>query len=154
MVMGLDMYLYGKLDQLCWWNTDAAEKRDGQTISQITVNLGYWRKHPDLHGYMVREFGDNKDECQDIYLNQESVVKIIDAIKGNELAWGTEGFFFGKSVQPDEEGFIEQKEDDLKQWIAALDWLRARKKQALSLKDVTSDKPPVWAPSIVYQASW
>lgn len=49
--MGLDMYLEGK-----------------EHIGGETVELGYWRKHPDLHGYIVGTFADGKDICQEIPL--------------------------------------------------------------------------------------
>jgi hypothetical protein len=26
--------------------------------------VGYWRKHPDLHGYIVETFADGVDACQ------------------------------------------------------------------------------------------
>jgi hypothetical protein len=64
--------------------------------------LGYWRKHPNLHGYIVQEFADGKDECQEIPLGEDELIQIMEAVKANELPHTT-GFFFGVSEGTTEE---------------------------------------------------
>jgi hypothetical protein len=67
--MGLDMYLVGK-------TSDGTNKE-----------LGYWRKHPDLHGFIVNEFGGGIDECQQIDLNEECLKQILLAVEnGNRYS--------------------------------------------------------------------
>lgn len=77
--MGLDMMIYG-----CENDTTPA------------VELAYWRKHPDLHGYIVNTFADGVDECQKIDLTADNIENIIEAVNKNNLP-ETKGFFFGTS---------------------------------------------------------
>lgn len=62
--------------------------------------IGYWRKHPNLHGYIVQNFADGVDECQSIPLSIDDVRNIIIAVEDNDLP-DTTGFFFGVS-QPED----------------------------------------------------
>jgi hypothetical protein len=58
--------------------------------------IGYWRKHPNLHGFIVQTFADGIDKCQKIPLTLSDVKKIIFATK-NKMLPLTTGFFFGQS---------------------------------------------------------
>jgi hypothetical protein len=60
-IMGLDMYIFQK------------DKEDRE--------LAYWRKHRDLHGYIIRNFADGVDECQPIPLSKDNIENIIDAVE-------------------------------------------------------------------------
>ena len=111
--MGLDMYLHGR--KYC--NHSNELKADGFKVSSINLELGYWRKHPNLHGYIVESFADGEDNCQPIHLEEDDIRQIIDAIKAETLP-DTEGFFFGESTGSDEE-----KAPDLAIFEAALSWL-------------------------------
>lgn len=72
--MGLDMYLNGSKFLFNDWSNEANnQKEDGFRIKEKILQLGYWRKHPNLHGYLVREFMDGKDECQQIELDAEAL---------------------------------------------------------------------------------
>lgn len=141
--MGLDMYLSGRKDP--GFNAEDRTE-DGFRVSSIEVELAYWRKHPDLHGFIVKTFAGGVDECQRIDLDEEAIQKIVTAIENDALNHGTTGFFFGRSYQPGEKdefySYDEQKADDLKKFDAALKWLR----------DVDSSNYE-WR-SIYYQASW
>lgn len=77
--MGLDMMIYGCIND-----------------SAPVEELAYWRKHPNLHGYIVNTFAGGVDECQKIDLDLESLHKIIDAVNLGKLTTTT-GFFFGTS---------------------------------------------------------
>lgn len=79
--MGLDMYLYGK---------NKSEE----------IQLGYWRKHPDLHGFIVQTFANGVDECQKIPLTKKDLQTILEATEIEALPH-TEGFFFGVSQKED-----------------------------------------------------
>jgi len=39
--------------------------------------LVYWRKHPDLHGFIVTTFADGVDNCQQIWLSDNDIETII-----------------------------------------------------------------------------
>jgi hypothetical protein len=125
--MGLDMYLNGRLS-IIPKRDDSEQKIDGKRVKEITVELGYWHKHPDLHGYIVNTFAGGDDNCQAIRLDREDVEKIISAIENDDLAHGTEGFFFGKSYQPGETNeygsYEDQKKDDLEIFKSAIEWLK------------------------------
>ena len=65
-------------------------------MSSDEVELGYWRKDPNLHGYIVNTFANGVDECQPINLSIDDLNDIISAVKEKRLP-ETTGFFFGKS---------------------------------------------------------
>lgn len=96
--MGLDMYLRGRKQQF----GEGRQTMDGFEVVGFELELGYWRKHPNLHGYIVHEFANDVDECQDIELDAKQIDKILAAISARTLPH-TEGFFFGKSDGSDEE---------------------------------------------------
>ena len=81
--MGLDMNLYGrKLIAYNRWDEKAAPlMEDGFPVSDVILEMGYWRKHPNLHGYIVNIFADGEDECQEIELSEEDLLKIAAAIR-------------------------------------------------------------------------
>jgi hypothetical protein len=124
--MGLDMYLNGER-----FFMERPFTREHQLKAEI-YQLGYWRKHPNLHGFIVETFAAGVDECQPIGLNAADLETIMQAVKGKELP-PTGGFFFGASDGT-------EVEDDLRILSAALAWLRAEDKG-------------VWR-SVTYQASW
>src|SRR6266566_4485191 len=113
--MGLDMYLQG---EKFFFQSRLVE--DGFKVSKHTLELGYWRKHPNLHGFIVETFAKGMDDCQDIELSKESIVDIINAVVTNKLPH-TEGFFFGQS------GWSEDHTSDkvVKVFQNALDWLES-----------------------------
>ena len=119
--MGLDMYLcgtaflnkYDKSEQLV---------HNGLNVSDITYDIGYWRKHPNLHGFIVENFADCKDECQKIYLEPKDLLLLKDAVKEDKLPF-TDGFFFGKSasVFSDDENEQKYAVEELQYTIKVLD---------------------------------
>jgi len=95
--MGLDMYAF---------------KSNGK---DKPVEIFYWRKHPDLHGFMERLYrrrgGTGQFNCEDgVDLTPADIDALEEAVTKNRLPH-TEGFFFGQS-------FPEHKEQDL-QFIKA-----------------------------------
>lgn len=95
--MGLDMYalkirkglITEQVDFHLPDNDDAAEE------------LHYWRKHPDLHGWMedlYREKGGQGEQfnCDNLQLTEEDLNRLEEDIKAGELP-DTTGFFFGES---------------------------------------------------------
>lgn len=96
--MGLDMHLKG-VDE------------DG-----TDVELGYWRKHPDLHGFFVNEFGGGVDECQRIPLLLNDLIRALETTKANKLP-KTTGFFFGQSQAEDKPETIKILEKAIK-WVS------------------------------------
>jgi hypothetical protein len=114
--MGLDMYAYvatkpGQNDE--YWESAQLDPETKEYVSKVTKprELAYWRKHPNLHGWMHRLWnqkgfkGDfNGDELE---LTREDLdVLEQDVIEGNLP--GTSGFFFGDDADE------YYQEDDLK----------------------------------------
>jgi len=126
--MGLDMYLNGK----CFAMYDAVTVEDGYPVTERILEVGYWRKHPDLHGYIVKEFANGVDECQPIPLEPEDIEVIIQAVESDSLP-KTTGFFFGTSDDS-------RKEETLNILRKALTWVNTKKDGIIK--------------SLVYQASW
>ena len=148
--MGLDMYLRGE-----HYNSDrnrhgeiSRSKLDNEfEISSYEVDLGYWRKHPDLHGYIVNTFADGKDDCQKIELSEEDLDKIIMAIRHDKLVKDHCGFFFGNST---EFGYYEEKEKEY-----AINCFEKAKKFIRRGKELfEKDGLFIQPRSVSYQASW
>jgi len=110
--MGLDMYLTGEKFVM-----SLKLQEDGFRLRSKTLELGYWRKHPNLHGYIVQTFAGGKDECQTIDLGPDQIRTIIAAVKARELP-DTTGFFFGVS-----DSSPERLEEDIAIFENALAWL-------------------------------
>lgn len=125
--MGLDMYLSGKV-----FHASPRTKRDGFEVRETILELGYWRKHPNLHGYIVQNFAEGVDNCQPIELSAEDLTQILHATIDDKLPH-TEGFFFGTSRPED-------KEPTIKMLEKAIIWL--------SLGTPNEYK------SVSYEASW
>lgn len=141
--MGLDMFLSGKKYMMY----DAPErKEEGFKIEEVHVELGYWRKVPDLHGYIVENFGpidsegQRVDDCNPIELSMDDVKQIIEAVQKDELPH-TEGFFFGASAQPGDEYFDQEKADTLTAFGHAVQWLSNLNKERAYYY-------------VIYRASW
>lgn len=130
--MGLDMYLEGH-EYTPSYPPENREVRDGYAVKKVVYELGYWRKHPNLHGYIVNTFADGKDECQDIELGKEDLEKILAASEADQLPH-TSGFFFGSS-HPDD------KKSTREQVTKAIEWIDKKSREG-SIRYV------------VYRASW
>ena len=123
--MGLDQYAYvaakaGDRDKYY------EEKYEQGNLNAVgPVEIAYWRKHPNLHGYIVEQFANGKDECQKIMLDEEDLKQIIFALENDEMyeEGAVDGFFFGRSLFPEDEGYEEQKQNDLEVMNKALKWL-------------------------------
>lgn len=129
--MGLDMYLTGRKEL---WGSGKVKDDEGYKTEAVEVELAYWRKHPNLHGYIVETFAGGVDDCRPITLNEDNLELILRAIKDDELPH-TEGFFFGNSPKGQA-----QMAEDVAIFEAALVWIR-------------TDKPDEFR-SVRYEASW
>lgn len=126
--MGLDMYLNG---EKFFYNR--REEGKHPKIGEI-YEMAYWRKHPDLHGFIVQTFADGIDDCKRIWLSDENIETIIKVVKDGSLPH-TEGFFFGESDNDEE-----QRNEDVQLLEDALAWVRTK-------------EDDVWG-SLIYHASW
>lgn len=118
--MGLDMYFYARKyiwgksvpdadtpptpDQILSRNIrEVLNTPDFMTPKGVEFEVGYLRKANAIHGFIVENFADGKDECQDIYLydeHLESLREVVEKVNSDinlapTLLPATEGFFFG-----------------------------------------------------------
>jgi hypothetical protein len=110
--MGLDMYArktkYNPESQVDFQVSEDQESDD----------LYYWRKHPDLHGWMESLYrskgGKEEFNCVNVMLTLEDLEKLKQDIEGKALP-ATSGFFFGQSYGSDEERMHDLKFVELAQ---------------------------------------
>ncbi len=91
--MGLDMYAFT--------TTTALTQRVDFDPPEDAVELHYWRKHPDLHGWMERLYfsrgGGNPDfNLEPVALNCADLDRLEKDVEDGKLP-ATSGFFFGQS---------------------------------------------------------
>ncbi len=93
---------------------------DMRAIARKNKDIGDWRKHNRLHGWMCdlwlsknpREKPRNFN-CKELVLTKEDIDQLEQDIENNELP-ETEGFFFGTDSYEWGDFTKKQKEDDLK----------------------------------------
>lgn len=90
--MGLDMYA---------WTLDRAPDKPVDFKADDAAELHYWRKHPNLHGWMERRYrekgGEDRDfNCVNMQLTGDDLDALEADIKAGNLP-PTSGFFFGAS---------------------------------------------------------
>ena len=90
--MGLDMYAFTTESEIPTVDFDAPEDRS---------ELHYWRKHPDLHGWMKTIYrgkggSDESFNCVPVRLDKADLDRLERDIKACALP-PTQGFFFGQS---------------------------------------------------------
>ena len=119
--MGLDMYAYvaARAGQQDEFYEGAEWDEDSGNMVNPAVNkprqLAYWRKHPNLHGWMERLWdakGDHGRTSQDfngveLELTYDDLDELEYAVQHNLLP-PTSGFFFGEGADD------YYKQDDLK----------------------------------------
>lgn len=111
--MGLDMYLTAKRYVSDYQEQDKAistemmrhfpELNGNETISNIDVRIGYWRKANAIHRWFVNHVQQGTDDCGNYYVSREKLQELRDTCERvlafRELATAqlppAEGFFFG-----------------------------------------------------------
>lgn len=109
--MGLDMYAFTTVTDI-----PAVDFNHPADATEIF----YWRKHPDLHGWMERLYR-TRDGLEDVFncvhvrLDEGDLAALEKAVRENRLPH-TQGFFFGMSdgsERADDEHFIHKARDAL-----------------------------------------
>jgi hypothetical protein len=85
--MGLDMYAY------------VANKEQDHDTESSSRELAYWRKHPNLHGWMERLAESKNIEYNtfngvELELTYDDILQLEEDVKHGRLP-STSGFFFG-----------------------------------------------------------
>lgn len=133
--MGLDMMAFAipvkpskEIDIFEYRDDDNNRYIDGEVHNEELEELFYWRKHPNLHGWMERLYykkGGTEDDGlggfnsgQSVVLTSEDLDNLESDIKADNLPF-TSGFFFGKSPRPnsidleEQEWYLKQQAEDL-----------------------------------------
>lgn len=105
--MGLDQYAYARkgepqLETQTYTCEDLEgnefERTETQEIWTDQIELAYWRKHPNLQGWMKQLWcskgGEGDFNCVDVELTAADLEKLEQDIDYGDLP-ETEGFFFG-----------------------------------------------------------
>ena len=107
--MGLDMFAWAVkfIDGHEEPEVDADIDQYADHIESVDDDLWYWRKHPNLHGWMEKLYRDKggKDEefnCANVELTEADLHDLETAINEVGLPY-TQGFFFGQSSGDNDE---------------------------------------------------
>jgi hypothetical protein len=151
--MGLDMYLTAKKYVSQYDNQDQAlstelmrhfpELAADQSIQEVTVRVGYWRKANHIHKWFVDKCQEGKDDCGNYYVGPQQLAELKalcrQVLDFRHLAVDnlptTGGFFFGDT------GYDNYYFDSVEHTVKVID-------SALKLLD--ADKG--W--DIEYHSSW
>ncbi len=114
--MGLDMYLYRKTyvknydymgpEELHQITVKLNKKKhpyiDLKKVSEITEQVGYWRKNNAIHRWFVNNCQEGVDDCKEYSVTDEQLAELLDTCKQIQedhtkasLLPPQTGFFFG-----------------------------------------------------------
>ena len=113
--MGLDMYANA-------FTPTASQPATDFPLGETDPEIFYWRKHPNLHGWMRNLYenrgGTNPDfNCSTVLLSAADIDALEAAVNGKALPQ-THGFFFGEST-PEDEADDRRFIDIAREYIAA-----------------------------------
>lgn len=124
--------------------------RHSDSGSSVAINIGYWRKANQIHGWFVREVQGGEDNCREYAVSRDKLVellvtvrKVLDGDKSvaRELLPVTPGAFFGNYSE--DEGYNEWYYEQLKHTETMLEDI---------LSVVTEDNHLEY--DIYYSSSW
>lgn len=108
--MGLDQYAYKTLAEIPDTFSNGSEITSGNQ-GKHREEIAYWRKHPNLEGWMRKLYYDKggveEFNCVNVKLDLDDLANLEQAVNNKELP-ETTGFFFGGNADDI------YKEDDLK----------------------------------------
>ena len=111
--MGLDQYATARKGQ-------PSKDEDGYTYYEDSMELSYWRKHPNLQGWMEElwyEKGNNGEfNCVDVELTLEDLDALEQSLDESALP-ETAGFFFGANS---DDHYAEQDREFIREARAAI----------------------------------
>tara|TARA_A100001515_G_scaffold63847_1_gene50593 strand:+ start:1875 stop:2270 length:396 start_codon:yes stop_codon:yes gene_type:complete len=111
--MGLDQYATAR-------KGEGTIDEDGYTYYKDSIELAYWRKHPNLQGWMQNLYyekgGEGEFNCVDLEIDEEDLDKLEETLDSKELP-ETSGFFFGNNS---DDHYAEADRDFIVQARAAL----------------------------------
>jgi hypothetical protein len=119
--MGLDMYALVAPKN----NIPAEVNFDLNDVGDLR-EIHYWRKHPNLHGWMhnlyLAKGGTEQFNCVPVVLTEADIDDLEQAIRNGELPQ-TSGFFFGESdgsEQSEDLAFIKEARELMAEGYAVI----------------------------------
>lgn len=93
--MGLDMYMYRKLNVKNWSfhkpeeNWKITVRKGGKIYKQINPEkieylqeeIGYWRKANAIHQWFVENCGEGEDNCEAVWVSKEKLQELLGVCK-------------------------------------------------------------------------
>ena len=111
--MGLDQYANAR-------RGEAKKDEEGYTYYEDSMELAYWRKHPNLQGFMEELYrekgGEGEFNCEDVELPLDDLASLEQTLDDEALP-ETVGFFFG---QNSDDHYAEQDREFIVQARAAI----------------------------------
>ena len=111
--MGLDQYATAR-------RGEGTIDQDGYTYYKDSIELAYWRKHPNLQGWMedlwLSKGGEGEFNCVDLELEIEDLDLLEQSLDESALP-ETVGFFFGANS---DDHYAEQDREFIVQARAAI----------------------------------
>ena len=111
--MGLDQYATAR-------RGEGTIDEDGYTYYKDSIELAYWRKHPNLQGWMedlwLAKGGEGEFNCVDLELEIEDLDLLEQSLDESALP-ETVGFFFGANS---DDHYVEQDREFIVQARAAI----------------------------------
>lgn len=88
--------------------------KHSESGSSVAINIGYWRKANQIHGWFVDNVQGGEDNCQDYQVERSNLVELLDLVTkvlegdkeggtdtARELLPVRGGFFFGNYSEDD-----------------------------------------------------
>ena len=111
--MGLDQYATAH-------KGEPATDDEGYTYYEDSMDLAYWRKHPNLQGWMQELYyekgGEGEFNCVDVELTLEDLDALEESLDDEALP-ETVGFFFGADA---DDHYAEQDREFIREARAAI----------------------------------
>ena len=111
--MGLDQYATAR-------KGEPSKDADGYTYYEDSMELAYWRKHPNLQGWMEELYhekgGEEEFNCVDVELTLEDLDALEQSLDESALP-ETVGFFFGENS---DDHYAEQDREFIREARAAI----------------------------------
>lgn len=98
--------------------------KHSESGSHVAINIGYWRKANQIHGWFVDNIQGGEDNCQDYHVERSNLVELLELVTkvlegdegdshlARELLPVRSGFFFGNYDEG--EGYDEWYYEQLK----------------------------------------
>jgi hypothetical protein len=157
--MGLDMYLFAKRHVFSWGEDEELAKKiadlfpgmEDFQVDCVRFQIAYWRKANSIHGWFVRNVQEDRDDCQESYVELDKLEELYKLVTrlleerdeglAAELLPSVSGFFFGS---------VDYNEDYWQDLQDTKDQLDLTFKRIMLLKLKGASIP--W--DFYYQASW